>query len=408
LLVVVAGAMLAAPGAADAERNAPPSVGESRLSEPAPRSRDADDAGRFLAGLPGRSDSPFASLEAAPAWRIHRGELNRAWKRFEAFSVVRMRDFEKRELSASGTANRVVFYPFSGPDTLMATVFSPRSPVYVMIGLEPPGTLPTPSHFARRELIGHLTAIRSSVHSALHRTFFITGEMNQHFRGQVCDGLFAPILHLLVRTNHTVLGWRYVGIDDGGRIVERAARARTPNPGIQVDFSNDADNSIHSLYYFSVNLADSLLSKNKPFLAFLGGLKDVSTLLKATSYMTHRRDFSVIRDKILEKSAVVLQDDSGVPYRYFQGRSWRIKLYGGYSQPYGTFAGLVQPDLRKAYQTAKAQPLSFGIGYGYGRIPSNLLYATRLNSPVTQRTTQPRSAESAISVTARPAPGAVR
>src|SRR5579885_3486357 len=43
-----------------------------------PASRDADDVGRFLAGLPGTPGSPFTDLEQEEAWRVHRAELDGA------------------------------------------------------------------------------------------------------------------------------------------------------------------------------------------------------------------------------------------------------------------------------------------------------------------------------------------
>jgi hypothetical protein len=52
-------------------------------------------------------------------------------------------------------------------------------------------------------------------------------------------------------------------------------------------------------------------------------------------------------------------------------------LYGDYVRPYGSFRPLEQPDLRKAYLTLGPKPLEFRIGYGYGRVESNLLLATR-------------------------------
>jgi hypothetical protein len=217
--------------------------------------------------------------------------------------------------------------------------------------------------------------------SELGRSFFITREMDRHFRGQVTDGLLLPILHLLVRTNHTVLGFRYVRLNEDGRLIERAADYHAPgkigNKGVEIDFRADDDGTLHKLIYLSVNLSDAMVKDNKPFLRYVASLKDATTFLKATSYMTHRREFSVIREQILANSVAVLQDDSGIPFAQFAAPSWRVQLFGEYVRPYGSFRWLEQPDLRKAYTTTGPKPLAFRIGYGYGRVPSNLLLATR-------------------------------
>src|ERR1017187_9485593 len=174
------------------------------------RDRYADDLGRFLAGLPSRTGSPFGELEKQPAWIKHRTELDRAWGKLEEAALPAMRAFQQQELSALPIIKAPVFYPFSGPDALMVTVFFPKNPTYVMVGLEPAGTLPTVKQLGRKNLDAYLSNVRATGASELSRSFFITRQMDRQFRGQVTDGLFLPILQLLVRSGHTVLGFRYV------------------------------------------------------------------------------------------------------------------------------------------------------------------------------------------------------
>ena len=329
-----------------------------------------------------RRQGPVASsplFERRDEWVKHRRELDRRWSKIEGESLPAMRAFQKRELSGVSIANSTVFYPFSGPDALMVTILFPQSPAYVMVGLEPAGTLPTPKQLARKDLGKYLAMVRTTIASELGRSFFITRQMDRQFRGQVTDGLFLPILQLLVRTDHTILGFRYVRLDNAGQIVERAADYKAPgkigNKGVEIDFRSDTDQSVHKLFYFSVNLSDGTLAENHAFLSFVTGLKRTTTFLKATSYMLHKQEFSTIRQLILQNSLAVLQDDSGIPYHFFAAARWRVQLYGDYVRPYGSFRWLEQPDLRKAYLTPGPKPLDFRIGYGYGRIASNLQFA---------------------------------
>ena len=293
-----------------------------------------------------------------------------------------MRTFQKAELSSRPAAASTVFYPFSGPDALTVTVFFPQSPVYVLVGLEPAGTLPDPKELERKNLEEYLAATRSGMASELDRSFFITRQMDRQFRGQITDGLCLPILELLVRSGHTILGFRYVRLDEGGQIVERASDYHAPgrigNQGLEIEFLRDSDQSAHKLFYFSVNLSDSRLHQDRPFVTFLSTLRGSTTFLKATSYMVHKPEFSIIREHILTESEAVLQDDSGVPYHFYLPPSWQVQLYGEYVRPYGSFRWLEQPDLRKAYLTQNPKPLPFRIGYGFRDVPSNLLFATRL------------------------------
>jgi len=351
------------------------------FSEPVPYSGDADDVGRFLAGLAGSAGSAFSELEKLEAWKLHQSEIERAWKKVEAESLPGMRKFQKEELSGTPLDKSLVFYPFSGPDALMLIVFFPHNRTYFMVGLEPAGTLPTLKQIARKDLPQYLESIRETVSSEFRRSFFITREMDRQFRGQVTDGLLSPILLLLARSNHTVLGFRYVRLDQEGHIIQRAADYHAPgrigNKGVEIDFRANADQSVHKLFYFSVNLSNERLEENPQFLKFLSSLKGMTTFFKATSYMTHQQPFTTIREQVLANSQAILQDDSGIPYRLFDAAEWQVQLYGDYERPYGSFSWLEQPDLKKAYDTLNPKPLGFRIGYGFSQVPSNLLLARR-------------------------------
>jgi hypothetical protein len=362
---------------------APVKVVATPFPDPAPQSREANDAARFLAGLPGKEGSSFSELENDAAWKLHKAELDRMWSRTESLGLTAMRDFQTRELNSETVRKSTLFYPFSGPDALMMNVFFPNNPTYVMVGLEPPGTLPTPEQFKKkRSLAEQLAAERNTVNDVLGRSFFITQYMDRQFRGQVTDGLFQPIIHLLVRTNHTILGFRYVRIDDNGKVVAREEvttpkAPKVPNSGVEVDFVDDGTQAVHRLYYFSTNIDDPHLKENKGFTAFIPQLNGMTTYFKATSYMTHRPEFSIIRDLVLNGSTAVLQDDSGLPYHLYTDPPWHVQLYGDYDKPITPFKWLEQKDLRTAYQNGTAKPLKFHIGYGLARLPSNLLFATR-------------------------------
>ena len=345
-------------------------------------SRDANDTARFLAGLPGTDGSPYAALEETEAWKQHRQELDAMWKEAEGQFLPGLRKFQSDELSDPALESATVFYPFSGPDSLTATFYFPHNPRYVMVALEPAGTLPTPQQIGKKDLAAYLAAIRDTVASELGRSFFITRQMDRQFRGQVTDGLLTPILQLLVRSGHTVLGYRYVRLDEGGEVIDRTTDYKAPtrygNKGVEIEFQNDADSSLHHLMYFSVNLSNDRMKENTPFQTYLSHLTGTVSMLKATSYMPHHAGFSMIRDALLNNSYAILQDDSGLPFKSFAPDRWKVQLYGDYNKPYGSFSWLEQPDLREAYKTGAPKPLPMHVGYGYHRITSNLQLATRL------------------------------
>jgi hypothetical protein len=354
-------------------------------TDPVIHSRDANDTARFLAGMPGNPGSPFASLENSAAWKTHSSQVDAAWRKADGDLLQGLREFQSQELKSAPMIAGPVFYPFSGPDALMATEYFPKSPVYVFAALEPAGTLPTEEQIEKKDMPQYLAAMRSTMASELGRSFFITRQMDQQFRGQVTDGLLLPILQLLVRTDHTILGFRYVRLDEQGRVIDRTldyhAPTRYGNKGVEIEFRTDADQSMHRLYYFSVNLADDRLRENKPFQTYVESLRGPTTMFKSTSYMLHRREFSLIREMVLANSAAVLQDDSGIPFHWFGSDLWKVQLYGDYERPYGSFKWLEQVDLRNAYKQPGTKPLPMHVGYGYKKITSNLLLARRVQAP---------------------------
>lgn len=357
---------------------------ESQVVDNIPQQREADDTARFLAGMPGKPGSPYAEMESTEAWKEHRQILDKAWAGTTSTLVAGLTEFRKQELSKPPLATEPVFYPFGGPDALTPVMCFPASASYVLVALEPPGTLPSAAQLDKKDLAKYFPALRNTMSSVLGRSFFVTREMDHEFRGQVTDGLLLPILQLLVRTGHTIRGMRYVYLNEAGEPVERPAEWHTKNKhgnkGVQISYVTEADGSRHVMSYYSVNLDDKHLSDNFAFRKFAEGLKGSTTILKATSYMTHNKEFSIFRGIALAASAAILQDDSGLPYRFFDPAHWKVQLYGQYIEPYGSFRFRVQKDLRAAYQSAGVKPLPMRIGYGYGRVTSNLLLARRTGS----------------------------
>lgn len=352
-------------------------------SQPIPRSREADDLARYVAGMPGKPGSPFTELEAQPAWAEHRQAVDAAWANAESERLAGLREFQRKELNSSPFRESAVFYPFGGPDALTATLYFPHSPEYVLVGLEPSGTLPAFNDVKKKDQRTYLGALRAAMASEIGHSFFVTREMDRQFRGQVTDGLLVPVLHQLVRTGHTILGFRYVRLDENGQVIGRApdyhAVGKIGNKGFEVEYQSGDDRSVHRLSYYTVNLSDEFLRQDKAFMLFAASRKGDITLFKATSYMPHHADFSMIRDVALQQSSAILQDDSGIPYHFFVAGGWKVRLFGEYTKPYGSFRWLEQDDLRKAYETGGPTPLPVPVGYGYRRIPSNLLMAERAN-----------------------------
>ena len=355
------------------------------LAERAERTQDpsAEDAARFLAGLPGRPDGEFASLERTRAWQNYASHLDVAWGELEQQRFQPARGFQRRELSATSNTT-FLFYPFSGPDVLYPRIFFPNCRVVVMAGLEPVGTLRNLQAYGEGNIERQLQGWSQSLSSLFHRSFFVTGEMDREFRGRVADGLVPMILLLLARSGHKIDRMVYGRLTPSGEFVAESGPEGTPeklsSAGVKIECHRDNEAVTRTLYYFSTDLASGF-GRDSRLAQFVLRFGRSDTLIKSASFLPHWRMCDAVRDFILRNSNLILQDDTGVTYRELQTLKWNVQLFGEYSHPDRPFQREYQPDLAKAfYERMNVRPLGFSLGYGTGRRPSSLMLAVRTDS----------------------------
>ena len=354
---------------------APPKLVEDKIA--VPQDRWIDDVSRYLAGLPAKPGSKIADLHESPVFKAHMADFDAKWAVFEQERRAKMEKFQQTELAGSEITGSTLLYAFGGPDVLTAHTFFPKNKTYVLMGLEPPGGLPSEEYLRLKvlEKSDYLSKIRGSMKDILNKSFFITLLMDQMYRGQITDGLMPIILVQMARTGYTVTGHLHVQLKDNGNW-----EARTPDSqatkGMIIDFQTDAGLK-KRLIYVSANLQDDKLKANQPVLAFLELQKPTVAYFKAASYLPHHNDFKLIRDTILRLSSAILEDDSGIPYKYFDKDQWEFQFYGKYDRPYAGFKNMTQPTLKAAFDGPEVKPLDFPIGYGFKRIPSDLILAKK-------------------------------
>ncbi len=127
-----------------------------------------------------------------------------------------------------------------------------------------------------------------------------------------------------------------------------------------------------------MNLYNANFTMNRHFTSFLKGLGPFITFMKSASYAMFDPHFSEVSQFVLDQSRYILQEDSGIPFRYFDPSVWALQFYGAYRSPISIFKQDYQEDLAGRYESRKdIKPLPFGIGYHYQVGTSNLLFATR-------------------------------
>lgn len=274
------------------------------------------------------------------------------WQRFKETKYSKITSFETAHLAEITAHHSTLFYPFGGADATFPLLLAPNVTTITIVGLEPVGEVSQP-------LKETLTAETSQkVDSLWRRSFFITGQMAKQFGRE--EGVISPIVAQLQKLEARDIKVEAVTI---------------PTNGVKISFVHK--DKPKSIMYLRVNLHDEQLSDD-----VVDYLKDQNllnvTLLKATSYFPHQKKFSKFRELVVSHSQVVVQDDSGIPYRYMKKNFDTIKLFGPVSKPYGVeFKGHLQPDLVKAYQAQENPALGFCFGYGCRQKPAAMLIATK-------------------------------
>jgi hypothetical protein len=270
-----------------------------------------------------------------------------------------------------------MFYMFSGPDFLYANAFYGKATTYVLSALEPVGAPPDLMKLPRGGVGPTLYDVERSMGSILSFSFFITKQMKTDLRaGQVSGTL--PILYVfLARSGKTIRDVSPVTLDDKGA-VHLANENAGPNPtrGVRILFAG-SDGVEKTLYYFSTDLSNGGV-RNSGFLKFCETLAPGNSLIKSASYLLHAGNFATVRNFLLNNSATIIQDDSGIPLASYDPKKWRFFPFGRYAGPIAEFPGKYQEQYAELFR--RSQPIDFGIGYRWRSFESNLLLAVRLPS----------------------------
>jgi hypothetical protein len=78
----------------------------------------------------------------------------------------------------------------------------------------------------------------------------------------------------------------------------------------------------------------------------------------------------------LSHSVSVLQDDSGIPVRFF-AQGWQLHPYGRYVGPISLFGGQYQAKLNDVFAKGHATPIDFSLGYRWKPMESNIMLAVK-------------------------------
>ncbi len=323
------------------------------------------DTARYLAGLPGGNRPDLALPRNSPEWKSHAARMDALWAKSSG-RESHIRRF-RSELHGVGSP-QVLFYPFGGPDYLHASTLFPGAGTYVLVGLEGADGMPELSTLNATELSRGLAGLSHSLRTVTEASYFVTTEMRADLASSSLRGTLPLLLAQIARDGKTVSSVEAVSLNAAGELTARSNAC----PGWHIRASGK------DIFYFRQDLSNGGLGDRR-LLKFVSGRGAPVTFVKSASYLMHQGSFSTIRDYIVNSSSGLVQDPSGVPFRYLQGAGWKLRLHGNYQGAQDPFNQFRQPDLVAAYASGSypVKPMTFGMGYLYSARNTCVIVGTR-------------------------------
>ncbi len=343
---------------------APLAVSLLVLGTSVPASANAGDPDQIARALAGLSTDTIANDD---------GEA----KRVAAFSKVATAKWAKYMKSigtpmmtwAKGalqqTPGETIFYPFAGADLPTAVQLYPDAGRYVLVALQTGGRVPALASMNPAELDSYLDLFERGWVDFARRGFFRTDDLKADTgKGKALEGITPVLMAFAAAEGFTVTGVEPIRIKADGSDVERhPGNASEVATWDNVRLTLKKDGRTVLVDYLWLDLSDDYLKKHAEAKTWLGAMATNKVFTKAASHLMQKPFFSIMRDTLLEKAPVIVQDETGLDYRDLAKR-FEVQLYGRFQRAHKLWTEGVQRELATAYKEAKnVKPLKFKFGY---------------------------------------------
>lgn len=353
---------------------------------------DSNDIARFLAGISLPPQSPLYPLTQKKIFHEHSAMMERFWSevlRENVFNIIPWRNTHLIPHYDYGTA----FYPLSGGDFINFYLFYPLAKKYIMVSLEGAGRVPNLSSLKDHELQSGLRSLRNAIGNIAKKNYMMSAIMKHEMQNPFIEGTLPTILVFAARMELDIRRIEPIVLTAKGMLVPAAdpsiSKDETVATGNRIIFKASPSGPDRELIYLSMRLRHDSFDPVAPGGKFFSDLRDLNVIIKSAFYLLHRASFGRFCASLLERTRLLIQDDSGLPYSFFDNPSWNTSLFGHYTHPLALRDmkhPVDQPELAREFKN-RAQPLPFNFGYGTWRIDkkSNLIMALRKSGKDSRR-----------------------
>jgi len=325
---------------------------------------EPDAVARALAGLAGK-DSPVGDTKAEKAAIAKFGKLaTDKWAYYMKHIGTPMAAWAKGELAQ--TPGETIFYPFAGPDLPTAVQLYPDAGRYILVALQTGGRVPDVQAMDEAELKGFLDVFGRGWTDFARRGFFRTDDLKADTgAGKSLEGITPVLMAFSSASGFTVEAVEPIRIKADGSDVETHPGPRDDTKtwdSVRLTLKR-ADGGRVLLDYLWLDLSDDYLKKNTAARTWLERVSSSKVFTKAASHLMQKPFFAVVRDILLARAPLIVQDETGVAYKDLV-KQFDVTLYGRFQRAHKLWTEGVQRELATAYKTRKdVRPLKFKFGY---------------------------------------------
>jgi hypothetical protein len=364
--------------------SAEPAAPASNQLDALANSNPLNDRVRILAGLPVDPRSEEAEHMESSAWQEYQRQIEQTWTRYNQQQHAKVEAFRDQWLPAEVHRGRDLLYPFAGADFLYADLFFPDASNIYMFGLEPLGEIPGREQLNRAYYQGVVRATED----LLRLTFFRTKAMREDFRD---NGTVPLLCYFIVHRGHSIRDITYLRLDDTGIPYQSAPAEAT---GARIAFLDAKQARMRYLWYWRGDLSNHAFASTPGFKRYIAELPPANLYMKAASYLCHHQGFADACTLFRDRAELSLQEDSGMPLRFFPEQDWSQRFFGQYRDPIAIFTDRLYRQnnaLKQAFATAEqVHELTFPLGYHASARADNLMLALRRQQPEAPAPTPPQ------------------
>ncbi|CAN5344363.1 hypothetical protein BH11MYX1_BH11MYX1_36220 [soil metagenome] len=286
-----------------------------------------------------------------------------------------------------------VVYPFGGGDLSSALAVYPDAEELTTVSLEAAGDIRVIDTITKAQLATDLDKITMDLRRLYHAAHSTTQSLQEASHSQLPGTIMMALAGLAVHDMEPV-ALRYFDIEADGslryltndeldaRAAEFAAGKRGdkkpkkithywyeqdsafPNVEIQFRPRGDPKANLRTYRHIVANLDDVHMTKDDRVLKHLGAKGKVAVITKAATFLLWYDDFKQIRDYLLEHTAWMISDASGIPPSYAGPAGFEQITYGEFTGPYFVIDNKnTRAEFVKLWKTNPHHDLPFRFGY---------------------------------------------